>query len=146
MNVVAVTDRAGKVVEPALLARAETVHRQLRPQLRADYVAQMQEIFAGGAEMVVVVMDDAVVGVAVFRLLVRSFTGRDIYCDDLVSDESKRSTGIGHMLMAHMDSVGRQRGCSALTLDSGTQRLQAHQFYFREGLTIPSFHFSKSLL
>ena len=145
MKLIVITDAQRNIVEPIWLARAEDVHRQLRPQLRTDYLAQMQEIFAGGAEMAVVVVDDAVVGVAVFRLMVRSFTGRDIYCDDLVSDETKRSTGIGHMLIAHMENIARQRGCSALSLDSGTQRQQAHKFYFREGMTVPSFHFSKSL-
>lgn len=145
MKLVAITDGQGKIVESAWLSRAESVHRQLRPQLRTDYVSQMQEIFADGAEMAIVVIDDAVMGVAVFRIIVRSFTGRDIYCDDLVSDETNRSTGVGHILMTYMEKIGRERGCSALTLDSGTQRLQAHKFYFREGLTIPSFHFSKSL-
>ena len=145
MKLVAITDGQGKIVESVWLSRAESVHRQLRPQLRTDYVSQMQEIFSDGAEMAIVVIDEAVMGVAVFRIIVRSFTGRDIYCDDLVSDETNRSTGVGHILMTYMEKIGRERGCSALTLDSGTQRLQAHKFYFREGLTIPSFHFSKSL-
>jgi hypothetical protein len=44
-----------------------------------------------------------------------------------------------------MENVAVERGCDTFALDSGTQRQQAHKFYFREGLTIPAFHFSKSL-
>ncbi len=145
MNVVAVTDRAGNVVEPALLARAETVHRQLRPQLPADYVKRMHEIFALGAEMAVAVDGDDVCGVTVFRLIECTFTGRDLYVDDLVADDQKRSSGVGHALLAHVEAQARERDANIVTLDSGTQRQQAHKFYFREGFTVTSFHFSKPL-
>ena len=48
-------------------------------------------------------------------------------------------------MIAYMERVGRERGCDVLALDSGTQRQQAHKFYFREGLVVGAFHFSKKL-
>jgi GNAT superfamily N-acetyltransferase len=78
-------------------------------------------------------------------MLDKTFNGKEMYCDDLVSDESKRSTGVGHALVAYMEALARERGCNVLTLDSGAQRQQAHKFYFREGFTITSFHFVKTL-
>jgi len=83
--------------------------------------------------------------VAVFRMLEKTFNGRDLYCDDLVTDETRRSTGVGHMLMHYMEALAVERGCDTFSLDSGVQRAQAHKFYFREGLTIPCFNFSKPL-
>ena len=68
--------------------------------------------------------------------------GRELYCDDLVTDERRRSTGVGHALIAYMEGVVRERACTAFTLDSGTQREQAHKFYFREGMTVTAFHFT----
>ncbi len=127
------------------LPRAEAVHRQLRPHLPADYCARMQVILSTGAEMAVVADGETVLGVAVYRIMENTFCGRELYCDDLVTDETRRSTGVGHMLMAHMEQEARARGCNWFALDSGTQRQQAHKFYFREGMTIPSFHFSKPL-
>jgi GNAT superfamily N-acetyltransferase len=127
------------------LARAESVHRQLRPHLPEDYCDRMAVIFAGGAEMAVATEGESVLGVCVYRVLENTFCGRELYCDDLVTDDTKRSSGVGHALMQHMESIARERGCHWFTLDSGTQRQQAHKFYFREGMTIPSFHFSKSL-
>jgi GNAT superfamily N-acetyltransferase len=142
MNVTPVTDANGTVTNPQLLAAAESVHRQLRPQIPPDYVKSMREVFAGGGEMAVVVVDGQVAGITVFRVLEKTFTGRELYCDDLVTDERRRSTGVGHALIAYMEQVVRERKCDAFTLDSGTQREQAHKFYFREGMTVTSFHFT----
>ncbi len=145
MNVVAVTDASGAIVDAGLLAAAEPVHRQLRPHLPADYGRRMQEVFASGAEMAVAVEAGRVVGVSVFRVIEKTFTGRELYCDDLVTDEARRSAGAGKAMIAYLERVGRERGCDALALDSGTQRQQAHKFYFREGLVVGAFHFSKTL-
>ena len=145
MKVVAVTDAAGAVVAPDLLAAAEGIHRQLRPHLPADYRGRMGEVFASGAEMAVALDGERVVGLTVFRVIEKTFTGRELYCDDLVTDETRRSTGVGHELIAYMERVGRERGCDMLALDSGTQRQQAHKFYFREGMVVTSFHFNKKL-
>ena len=145
MNVVAVTDARGAVVDAALLAAAEPVHRQLRPHLPADYAGRMREVFASGAEMAVALDGERVVGVTVFRVIEKTFTGRELYCDDLVTDEARRSSGAGRAMIAYMERLGRERGCDVLALDSGTQRQLAHKFYFREGLAVSSFHFSKKL-
>ena len=145
MNVVPVTDAKGAIADPGLLAAAEPVHRQLRPHLPADYRRRMEEVFAGGAGMAVAVDAGRVVGVAVFRVLEKTFTGRELYCDDLVTDEALRSRGAGKAMVAYLERVARERGCDVLALDSGTQRQQAHKFYFREGLVVEAFHFSKKV-
>ena len=142
MNVVPITNDRRGIVDEALLAAAESVHRQLRPQLPPEYVARMKEVFAGGGEMAVCVVGGKVAGITVFRVLEKTFTGRELYCDDLVTDERQRSTGVGHALIAYMEEVARLRKCDAFTLDSGTQREQAHKFYFREGMTVTAFHFT----
>lgn len=144
MKVVAVSNPQGEVTDPQLLAAAERVHRQLRPHL-GDYVPRMKQVLAGGAEMAVCVVDGEVAGVTVFRVLEKTHSGRDLYCDDLVTDETQRSTGVGHALVQYMEGICRERSCDTFSLDSGTQRQQAHKFYFREGLVITSFHFDKKI-
>lgn len=144
-DVVPVTDERGAIVNLDMLAAAERVHRQLRPHLPEDYTTRMKEVFASGAEMAVALVAGEVAGITVFRVLEKTFSGRELYCDDLVTDEAKRSTGVGHALIAYMEKVGRERHCDTLALDSGTQRQQAHKFYFREQLPITAFHFSKKL-
>lgn len=145
MKIIAITNAVHDIVELEWLTQSEAVHLQLRPHLPTDYVVRMREVFASGADMAVCVHDEIVCGIAVFRILEKTYTGRELYCDDLVTDEARRSIGVGRALIGYMETVAAERGCDCLALDSGTQRQQAHKFYFREGLTIPAFHFSKQL-
>lgn len=94
-TIVDVTDAAGRVVEPGVLVRAERVLRQLRPALSADYAGKMARVFAGGGRMCVALVGDAVLGVAVHRIGENTADGVHMYVDDLVTDESKRSSGVG---------------------------------------------------
>lgn len=142
-GIVAVTGAAREVTEPEWLARAETVHRQLRPQIPGDYSQAMRRIFADGAEMCVAVAGEEVLGVAVFRTFANTHAGRRFYVDDLVTAENVRSRGVGRLMLAHLEALARERGCSGLDLESGSQRLRAHRFYFREGMAITGFSFRK---
>ena len=145
MKIIAITNAVHDIVELEWLIQSEAVHRQLRPHLKADYVTRMREVFASGADMAVCVRDEKVCGITVFRIIEKTYTGRELYCDDLVTDESLRSSGVGRALIGYMEAVAAERSCDALALDSGTQRHLAHKFYFREGLIVPAFHFSKTL-
>ena len=145
MEIVAITNDGGQLVEAGWLEKSESVHRQLRPQLPAAYAARMREIFAAGGRMAVVVTDGEVVSVAVWRLIEDTNTGRRVYVDDLVSDAARRSTGAGRLLLDWLEDKARHLGCAALTLDSGVQRHDAHRFYFREGMTILAYSFRKAL-
>jgi GNAT superfamily N-acetyltransferase len=52
---------------------------------------------------------------------------------------------VGRALIAFLNRLAKGRGGSTIELDSGTQRTNAHRFYFREGFVIPSFSFRKDL-
>ena len=145
IKVIRITDRDGVVVAPDWLAKAEAVHRELRPQIPADYMAKMHMIFAGGGRMIVAAEGDRVLGVAVYRIFEDTFNGRKLYCDDLVTTEQQRSVGVGHALMQFMEQEGIAAHCHAFALDSGVQRSRAHAFYFREGMFVVSFNFKKDL-
>jgi len=95
--------------------------------------------------MAVALAGERVVGVAVWRVIEKTHSGRELYCDDLVTDEATRSAGAGAALVGHMQAVAKSRGCTTFALDSGCHRTRAHKFYFREGLAITAFHFSKGI-
>jgi len=145
IQIIEVTDAEGAVAAPAWLSKAETVHRQLRTALPAEYGAKMRRVFAGGARMCVAVEGESVAGVAVYRLYENTASGRQLYVDDLVTDEKRRSGGVGRALLAYLEGKARALGLENLALDSGTQRMRAHKFYFREGMVVTSFHFGKKL-
>ena len=142
-RIVQITGPAREVIEPQWLGAAELVHRQLRPQLTADYANKMRRVFLDGAEMCVVVLGERVLGVAVYREFENTHIGRRFYIDDLVTDEAERSTGAGQALIAHLEALARARGRPGFDLESGTHRTRAHRFYFREGFFITAFSFRK---
>ena len=145
MRIVEVTDESGVIAAPGWLKKAEAVHRQLRTALPSEYEAKMKRVFAGGARMCVATDGADVAGVAVYRMYENTFYGKQLYVDDLVTDEARRSSGVGRTLLGYLEQKARAAGFDSLTLDSGTQRLQAHKFYFREGMAVTSFHFMKKL-
>jgi GNAT superfamily N-acetyltransferase len=143
MRIVEAYAEDGRLVGAEWLARAEGVHRQLRQHLPDDYTGKMARVLKD-ARMAMVVKNEAVLGLAVYRWHENTFDGLKFYIDDLVTDDMQRSRGVGHVLVAHLEAVAKKMGASGLVLDSGTQRTQAHKFYFREGFVIPAFNFKKS--
>jgi len=139
-----VTTPDGRIAHADWLARSETVHRQLR-DFRDAYAVTMTRVFAGGGRMRVAVEGGAVAGVAVYRVYENTHAGLLMYVDDLVTDDTRRSTGIGAALLASLERSARELGCRLFSLDSGTQRRRAHAFYLRERMEITAFHFTKEL-
>jgi hypothetical protein len=144
-RILEITDDSGAVVEPGWFEKAERVHRQLRTALPSGYADKMKRVFAGGARMCVALDGKEVAGVAVYRVYENTFQGRQLYVDDLVTDERRRSAGVGRALLGYLEQKARAAGLDNLALDSGTQRQQAHKFYFREGMVATAFHFGKRL-
>ncbi len=143
VNIIKVTATGGRIVQAEWLARAASVHRQLRPHLPTDYPKRMAEIFATGVEMWIAVESLNVLGVAIFRIIENTHAGRKLYVDDLVTDETLRSQGVGKLLLEGLTEEARTRGCHSIDLDSGTHRTDAHRFYFRERMVVRVFGFSK---
>ncbi|HQT61563.1 MAG TPA: GNAT family N-acetyltransferase [Acidiphilium sp.] len=127
------------------LGRCEALHRVLRPHLPTDYEGTMRRILAGGAEMALLHEAGVPRALAVFRAFHDTANGYRFYIDDLVTDAPSRSAGHGAALLGWCEAEARRRGCTRLTLESGTHRERAHRFYFREGLAITLFGFAKTL-
>lgn len=122
---------------------------QLRPHLAGpeDLVARVARMAKDGYRLVwtSAVPDGPPVAAAGFRIFETLFAGPMLYVDDLVTLEARRGQGDGARLMGWLRAEARRHGCKELHLDSGTQRLAAHRFYFARGLAIRSFHFATGL-
>lgn len=122
------------------------VMAQLRPHLKQqEFVATIHRMQAEGFQLAAVREQGRVVAVAGFRVASNLHLGKNLYVDDLVTDEAARSRGHGEQLLAWLEAQARAQGCTTLHLDSGCHRAQAHKFYFAQGMTISSFHFIKPL-
>ena len=132
--------------DPRLSSHLLPVLLELRPHLTAESFAVIYgEGHPQGLRYTAAFDGDRCVGVAGWRLVATTFTGRKLYVDDLVTASDARSAGVGKALIEELTRRARDAGCSVIDLDSGVQRLDAHRFYHREGLTISAHHFTKRL-
>jgi centromere protein V len=122
------------------------VMRELRPRLVAsEFVARVRRQQLGGYQLAFVSGAVGLVAVAGFRLSETLAWGRFLYVDDLVTLASERSRGHGARMLDWLADLARRSGCDELHLDSGLQRVDAHRFYLRQGLSITSHHFARDL-
>jgi GNAT superfamily N-acetyltransferase len=118
----------------------------LRPHLvESEFVGRVRAQQAEGYRLAYLEDDGVVAAVAGYRVQGMLVTGKTMYVDDLVTDESRRSRGYGKAMLDWLQEQARAEGCETFSLDSGTQRQEAHAFYFRERMRVTSFHFAKKL-
>jgi GNAT superfamily N-acetyltransferase len=128
------------------LEEALDVLRELRPRLTAaSFAAVYAEGHPQGLRFTAAYDGGRCVGVAGWRIVATTANLRKLYVDDLVTTAAHPSTGVGRALLGALAQRADAAGCTALDLDSGVHRADAHRFYMREGLTISSFHFARGL-
>lgn len=116
---------------------------QLRTSYDADSLSeQIKKQQSNGYQVVYVKSSKGILAVAGFVISEKLAWGKHIYIDDLVTNQSHRSSGVGKFLIDWFKSYAKNTQCEQIHLDSGVQRFPAHKFYLREGFNIPSHHFS----
>jgi len=122
------------------------VMSELRTHLTYDdFLKTVRHMETEGFRLAYIEDDGHVVAVAGYRIYTNLFLGKNLYVDDLVTSASARSKGYGKEMLDWLRDKARTAGCRSYHLDSGTQRGQAHKFYFNQGFTISSYHFSEQL-
>ncbi|HEY0264414.1 MAG TPA: GNAT family N-acetyltransferase [Granulicella sp.] len=130
----------------AEIAACFVVMSQLRPKLEErSFVEIIRRQQAEGYRFAFAAEESRVVAVAGYRIHHKLSSGKTMYVDDLVTDAAARSQGHGKALLGWLIDEARADGCASFTLDSGTQRHEAHAFYFRERMRAVAFHFHLSL-
>jgi GNAT superfamily N-acetyltransferase len=131
---------------PEEIDRCFLVMSQLRPLLiEEDFFERIKTQQAEGFQLAFLENESAIVSVAGFRIQNMLSSGKTFYVDDLVTDSAARSQGHGEAMLQWLIALAREAGCRTFSLDSGTQRQDAHAFYLRQRLRITSFHFSLGL-
>ena len=98
-----------------------------------------------GYRLAYIQYDDKVVSVAGYRIYSNLFMGKHLYIDDLVTANTERSKGYGEQLLQWLRDIAVSEACQFFHLDSGAHRGCTHKFYFEQGLTIASYHFSEQI-
>lgn len=122
------------------------VINELRPHLVKDqFVQTVRSMEKQGFKLAFLQVDSQVVVVAGYRIYNNLYMGKHCYIDDLVTALAHRSKGYGEKMIAWLRHQALQARCDFLHLNSGAHRDRAHKFYFDQGFTIASYHFSQAL-
>ncbi len=102
------------------------------------YAAHVRDVEAGRAASIVAELDGRTVGVCTLEWQ-RPFWTIDewAWIPDLVVTEPVRGRGIGRALMAAALNAATDAGAALVTLESGEQRVSAHELYRSLGFTEP---------
>jgi GNAT superfamily N-acetyltransferase len=125
------------------IVQCHAVMLELRPLLVdvGEFVEKVQVQQSGGFDLAYLEAGGEVVSVAGFRVQHMLSSGLTFYVDDLVTGAAFRSRGHGKTMLNWLIAHAEERACETFSLDSGTQRQEAHAFYFREGMRVTGFHF-----
>lgn len=122
------------------------VMRQLRNNLsEAEYLARIASARTEGYRLFALMADSKPLGLIGWRLVNDLASGRSLYVDDLIVDDSKRSRNHGQMLLGFAKERALEQNCVAIRLSSGIHRERAHAFYEREGFDRGGFAFKFNL-
>ncbi|MEV6580960.1 GNAT family N-acetyltransferase [Streptomyces sp. NPDC051582] len=126
--------------------RCWPVFSQLRPHLDEEVFAERWRTqSAEGYRIVFLEEEGEVRVVAGFRVMHTMISGRILYLDDLVADESARGRGLGSRMLTELKAIAADEGCAEFHLDTGHQRHAAHRTYLRNGFRIDAHHVSMTL-
>lgn len=122
------------------------VMRELRPHItEADFPSRVHALQAAGYQLVYIEENGMPIAAAGFRVIDNLAWGRFLYVDDLVTISTHRSQGHGKALLDWLKQYARDNDCGRLHLDSGSQRVDAHRFYDREGIARLGIHFGSEI-
>ncbi len=143
--------RASLVIRPAILSDAAALSWLVGelgyPALRDDMPPRLQAIESSGhAVALVAEIDGAVVGLLTTHLFSTIHSSVPVaLLTALVVAEGARGSGVGRGLVARAEEWARSRGALRITVTSGAQRADAHEFYERIGYARTGVRFGKTL-
>lgn len=89
--------------------------------------------------------EDQMVGVAGGWIATKIWCGQYLEIDNLIVDPMQRSSGIGSLLIKHLESKAKDSGCNILVLDSYVSNHPSHRLYYRLGFEVWGYHFVKPI-
>ena len=95
-------------------------------------------------DVLLAVDQDGIVGLAsVYVALLSMRFGHRCWLEDLVVTSSRRSQGIGRVLLDAATSWARTHGCTHIELESAAARKDAHRFYVASGMAQTALSFAR---
>ncbi|MGA4722160.1 GNAT family N-acetyltransferase [Fictibacillus nanhaiensis] len=106
------------------------IMNQLRTHLNFDsYLQLLQKMKKQGYRLFALYDEEEIVALAGIQLNINFYHERYVFIHDLVTHSSNRSKGYGEKLLHYIHDWAREQGAQYVSLESGIQRREAHQFY-----------------
>lgn len=106
------------------------VMRELRTDLTEEtYLELLEQMQEDGYLLYGLYKGGKIITVAGLSWRVNFYNKRHIFIYDLVTDSAYRSHGYGEKLLSYLHKWAKENGATYVTLESGIQRIKAHQFY-----------------
>ena len=122
------------------------VMAELRPHIRSDEFLPLVKRLAEIARFQLAYLTDGEIkAVAGFRISEWLAGGRYLEIEDLVAKSGERSKGYGGELFDWLVEYAKANDCLQVRLVSRVNRLDAHRFYLRRGMSHEAHYFSMSL-
>ena len=110
-----------------------------------EYKTLLTEMVKRGYTQIVYEEEGEAMGLAGFWVNTKLFSGKYIDVDNVIVNPSKRSKGIGSVLMNWIEKHAKDIDAKMIVLDAFVGSTQAHKFYFKENYIVKGFHFAKDI-
>ncbi len=128
------------------ILKCREVIQLLRPHITDEiFLPMVKEMIGEGYILAFIERNGKAVSIAGYRYLQYLYNGKHYYIDDLSTLTEERGNGYGGILLDHVIEEARKNNFTAVTLDSGYARFDAHRLYLNKGFMLSSHHFSKKL-
>lgn len=118
----------------------------LRPHLTIEsYLGLVKKMTAGSYSLIYAEEDGKVFSACGFRYLTTLYDGEIIYIDELSTHPEARGKGYAGSLLDFVFEKARKEGLTAVHLDSGHARYDAHRLYLNKKMNIVYHHFRIAL-
>jgi len=118
----------------------------LRPHLTIEsYLGLIEKMTAGSYSLIYAEKEGRALSACGFRHLTTLYDGEIIYIDDLSTHPEARGKGYAGSLLDFVFEKARKESITAVHLDSGHARHDAHRLYLNKKMNIVYHHFRIAL-
>lgn len=122
------------------------VMQALRPHLTSELLLELlPQMQKENYSLIFIEENGKAISACGFRYLTSLFDGRYIYIDDLSTLPEVRGKGYAGALFDYVVEKAKAENLSAVHLDSGHQRYDAHRLYLNKKMKIVYHHFRLEL-
>ncbi len=122
------------------------VMQALRPHLTSELLLELlPQMQKENYSLIFIEENGKAISACGFRYLTSLFDGRYIYIDDLSTLPEARGKGYAGALFDYVVEKAKSENLSAVHLDSGHQRYDAHRLYLNKKMKIVYHHFRLEL-